>query len=342
MRTPPFQQTYQEPVKTGVDVPTQQAKPKPPIIETSHEKMSDQPLESLMKMLEGVVTEKALARQFEKLPYSLKNALRSVDSAKKVVDIGRKYAIHVDKLGDLGAETGMVLLGFSHPGQFLNRLSRHLDLPEEKIRAIAQEINTEIFLKVREALKEMNGEGVKMQPPIPQPPEVPTSLPKIPAQKLTVNPMPETAQGGIQMNPEFEATLTREEILQGIEHPTPAQFEPEAEKAEEPESSQKSTGADIIVPPPITVPEPTVALKPDFIPPAPLPADDKEKEIPIPPQTNAPATPPTPNIPKPAEPTTNEPAKPPKSIADQKLSGTVASSKTESRYSADPYREQIG
>ena len=135
------------------------ATPRPPIIETSHAGMSANPIQSLMQMLEDRVTPKELARHLETLPPELKQALQSVDSAKKVVDIGRKYALHVDQIGELGAETGMVILGFTHPDQFFRRASRRIDLPEGKIRSIAEEINSEIFLKIREALKEVHGEN---------------------------------------------------------------------------------------------------------------------------------------------------------------------------------------
>jgi hypothetical protein len=122
------------------------------------ERMSENPLGSFLKMLSSKLSEKELQARFDKLPYTLKNALRSVDSAKKVLDIGRKYALHVDKLGELGEETGMVILGMTPTSQFLPRLSRRLGINEEKTKSLAQEINNEVFLKIREALKQVNGE----------------------------------------------------------------------------------------------------------------------------------------------------------------------------------------
>jgi hypothetical protein len=141
-------------------VPPMAPPKKPTVVEIGHERMSDNPIESLMRMLEGKVNQQELEKHYDKLPQSLKVALESVDSAKKVVDVGRKYGLHVDKLGELGAETGMVILGFTHPGQFLGRLTRRLGMSENAVRPIAQEINTEIFLKIREALKEVNGETI--------------------------------------------------------------------------------------------------------------------------------------------------------------------------------------
>jgi len=64
--------------------------------------MSENPTDSFLKMLSGKLNEKELQTRFEKLPSTLKTALRSVDSAKKVVDIGRKYALHVTLLYFIG------------------------------------------------------------------------------------------------------------------------------------------------------------------------------------------------------------------------------------------------
>ncbi len=229
------------------------------LAEPSHEKMSDNPMESLMKMLDGKVNESELKKRFDKLPESLKTALKSVDSAKKVVDVGRKHALHVDKIGELGAETGKIILGFTHPSQFLSRLSRLLDTSDEQTRLIAQEINTEIFLKIREALKEINGESVditehkimpSVQQPEPQPPKISQIIPKAPLSEILVKtppqsssfgtipppppppyqnealikPMVETGQetkpeGSLRQETDSGETLTRETILRDIENP---------------------------------------------------------------------------------------------------------------------------
>ena len=211
---------------------------KPPVMETSHESMAVNPLDSLMQMLEGKVSPKDLSRQFEKLPESLKNALGSVDSAKRVVDIGRKYALHMDKLGELGAETGMVILGFTHPGQFLPRLTKRLGLSEEKVRPIAQEINTEVFLKIREALKMLHGESGEQSAvpiatsPVPIKPS-PSKLSSSDAGKLVGQapkpPLPTSPQpSDLQLSnfktsevSDTEELLDREAILRDIENPTP-------------------------------------------------------------------------------------------------------------------------
>ncbi len=336
-----------------------QPKPKPPIMETGHERMSDTPIDSLMKMLEGRVTEKELSLHFEKLPGSLKNALGSIDSAKKVVDIGRKYGLHVDKLGELGAETGMVILGFTHPGQFLQRITRRLDLPEEQVRPIAQEINTEIFLKIREALKEVHGESSTPKPsgtiPVkPTPPKAPEpSKPKTETglvydKDITILPETRPTDETAESFEEKDKTLDRGMILSGIENPTlmpvnstllnkkevreaswpvapiPTSLQnPASRSTPLTESTSKPPVSETV----IIAKSPTANIIPQDFKPVPPKPIQNPPEIPRP--SALPQNPPESSAPR------------AKSIIEQKLQGATISAKSESKYSADPYREPL-
>lgn len=220
---------------------------------------TENPLESLFKMVASrKMSESELNVRFENLPDGLKNALLSVDSAKKIADIGRKYALHIDKLGELGSETGLVLLGITHPGQFISRLAHHLAMSEEQVRPIAQDINAEVFLKIREALKAIHGEGrAKVLPAAAEQP-----------QEESVS----------------EETLDRGTILHDIEEPPKASFYPTAKLQPESYSTVKTEPAGEKIPesPYAFVREIT---EPPKIPPPPLPL--------IPPQTSEPENLPT-------------------------------------------------
>ncbi len=321
---------------------------KPPLMETSHESLSLNPLQSLVQMLEGKVSQKDMVRQFEKLPLQLKTALRSVDSAKKVVDIGRKYALHMDKLGELGAETGMVILGFTHPGQFLSRLTRRLGLPEEKVRPIAQEINTEVFLKIREALKQINGEvgpdtsevrvsGVATESRSREAAERP--IPKV--TPMEPEPPAEGTAPGLTLQSEEEETLDREAILRDIENPTPVRFAPQSgiplkpEKvATEPVLPKEIPAQSIRVAESVPYTSPTtpkIPARPEIKASTPVPIAPALEKTPYPGPLPSVAASPV------SEPQTTPPK--PQSIIDQKLAGATTSTKSESNYTTDPYRE---
>src|SRR3972149_1025041 len=77
---------------------------------------------------------------YDNLPEDLKDSIFSVDTTSVVNEIGRKYGLAIDKIGDLANETGMVMLGVTHPNEFIGNLADRLEVDKEKARAIAKEI----------------------------------------------------------------------------------------------------------------------------------------------------------------------------------------------------------
>ena len=101
-------------------------------------------------------TEKQIAQMYDNLPEDLKDSIFSVDTTSVINEIGRKYGLAIDKIGDLANETGMVMLGVTHPNEFIGNLTERLEVDKEKARAIAQEINEQVFKKVRESLRKIH------------------------------------------------------------------------------------------------------------------------------------------------------------------------------------------
>ena len=93
---------------------------------------------------------------YKKLPEDLRDAILSVDSADITRSIGEKNKLTIDKIGELASETGRVMLGVTHPNEFIGNLADRLEVDKEKARAIAQEINEQIFKKVRESLRKIH------------------------------------------------------------------------------------------------------------------------------------------------------------------------------------------
>ena len=102
---------------------------------------------------------------FEKLPEALKDAIVSVDNAKTISEIGRKYGLHIDQTGEMAEEVGSVLLGLAHPTELVNNLTRRLGIERVIASQVAAEINEEIFLKIREYLKSEPEIGVVRSQP---------------------------------------------------------------------------------------------------------------------------------------------------------------------------------
>src|SRR3990167_3261611 len=108
-------------------------------------------------------TDQRIAQMYDNLPEDLKDSIFSVDTTSVINEIGRKYGLAIDKIGDLANETGMVMLGVTHPNEFIGNLTERLEVDKEKARAIAQEINEQVFKKVRESLRKIHNmrEGVE-------------------------------------------------------------------------------------------------------------------------------------------------------------------------------------
>src|SRR3989344_1468576 len=101
-------------------------------------------------------TDQQISQMYDSLPEDLKDSIFSVDTTSVVNEIGRKYGLAIDKIGDLANETGMVMLGVTHPNEFIGNLTERLEVDKEKARAIAGEINEQVFKKVRESLRKIH------------------------------------------------------------------------------------------------------------------------------------------------------------------------------------------
>ena len=101
-------------------------------------------------------TEEQIAQMYDNLPEDLKDAIFGLEMNEIVERIGRENQLNIEQIGDLANETGMVMLGVTHPNEFIGNLADRLEIDKEKARAIAQEINEQIFKKVRESLRKIH------------------------------------------------------------------------------------------------------------------------------------------------------------------------------------------
>ncbi len=128
--------------------------------------LDEKNVRALLRIASGTTySEQELREAFADLPQGLRQSISSVDTANAVQEIAKKYLLHVDQMGALASETGLVLLGLTHPAEFIGNLARRLRLPEEKAKEIAREVSAEILVKVREALRGLH-EDVKTRPAV--------------------------------------------------------------------------------------------------------------------------------------------------------------------------------
>lgn len=158
-------------------------------------------------------TQQEIAERYQKLPEALKDAIFSADIAAKMFEVGKKFGLTIEKTGLMAEETGYVILGLTRPNEFVQSLSGVLETEEDKTRAIANEINRQIFFPLREALKaahQMEISEGEMQksaaekpfetrpvpspiptPPRPSAPSAPQPIPPLPAPpEIKPKPLP--------------------------------------------------------------------------------------------------------------------------------------------------------
>lgn len=211
-------------------------------------------------MREKTVKEIANER-FGALPERLQSILLS-DHMQTVIDeVVSKQGLPDELAAKLDNCTTFVILGLTHPKDFIRSLSETLGLDQQKASIIANEINNRVFRPVREDLKVLYGIGDgTSQTPIPSKPK------------------------------SIDAELAEKAGLHPPVPPAPAVPRPKPLDAELSESMRKPTVPMPPVPPQAPRPRPA----PSFVPPPPKAAPMPPTPTPTPwqkPQTPAPQAP---------------------------------------------------
>lgn len=138
-------------------------------------------------------TQTQLEEQYAKLPANLQESIMSANTAEIIHKTSDKYKLHIDQMGALADETGLVLLGLTRPYEFMTNISKRLAIPPEQASLIASEIDKEIFSRVYGDIKSLH--------------EI-----KIPPKEV---PVP-----GSEDKYREQVDLNRNQILEEIENPT--------------------------------------------------------------------------------------------------------------------------
>ncbi|HBB56708.1 TPA: hypothetical protein DEW47_03440 [Patescibacteria group bacterium] len=93
---------------------------------------------------------------YSNLPEDLRSAIFSIETDEEIVKIGKKYNLNIDKIGNLGNETGMVMLGVTMSSEFVSNLVKLLEIDKTKAGEIASDVNERIFKKVRDSLRRVH------------------------------------------------------------------------------------------------------------------------------------------------------------------------------------------
>lgn len=98
---------------------------------------------------------KIIIERFKVLPKSIQDALLSADLPEKLTKITEKYHLRVDQAGALETETHLVMLGLEPPADFAKNVEKEVGISAEVTRRIADDVRADIFLSIRESLKQI-------------------------------------------------------------------------------------------------------------------------------------------------------------------------------------------
>ncbi len=99
-----------------------------------------------------ILTTEQFDAAFRKLPYTLREYIAEDTLTSLVEQLGVKYKLHTDTVGAVYRETTNMLLGFMSPQQFVGEL-KSVGVPQESLGAIVEELNTLVFIPLREKMK---------------------------------------------------------------------------------------------------------------------------------------------------------------------------------------------
>jgi hypothetical protein len=97
--------------------------------------------------------EQQIATRMAELPEDVRNAINDNDLDNKVRAIGQKFNLHIDQIGALSDEVMLAMLGFAPLEGFAGALATNLSLDPVLAQTITAEVNTSIFLSIRESMK---------------------------------------------------------------------------------------------------------------------------------------------------------------------------------------------
>lgn len=99
-------------------------------------------------------SKKFLNEKYKVLPENTKDLMGSIRTADIIQEIVKKHQLHIDIAGLLSKEITYVMVGAEKATNFIKNLKIQLKLPDEKVNAIAKDVNEQIFLQIRKLMME--------------------------------------------------------------------------------------------------------------------------------------------------------------------------------------------
>ncbi len=258
-------------------------------------------------------TKEQIMTAYRNLPEDIKEAMFSVETVEILREIGEKHKLMIDKIGELANETGLVMLGLTHPSQYISHLAERLQIDHNQAKEIAEEINTLVFFPIKENLKKIHG----IKTPTPEEVGPPAGEARAPTPPVPTKPPEPKPEPKADVGEEFKKTEVSEPVAPLIPPIFPPAISSEkiVPQAPVPEIKPAPTLAEgeVKVPAPPAILSEDIEKKPPMI--MSMPADlsqigKKEELVPPLSENKIPETPVSPGPKEPPAPSAPPPEKP--------------------------------
>lgn len=122
---------------------------------------------------QGGEFENSVQEVFSTLPRPIQEFLTSPDRDAVTIRISEKHSLHTDQAGAFQKAFIFMLMGISSPEEFISDLTA-TGIPEQTVRALAQDVNETVFKPLRE--KEREGSTITTPVPAPKPASSPEPI----------------------------------------------------------------------------------------------------------------------------------------------------------------------
>ena len=287
--------------------------------------------------------EESVRRMLKTVPQPIRTAVEKGTYTTLAKELAAKHSLHVDQGGVLEREILLLLLGLENADEFAQTLTTDIGLPQKTVTSVIQDLNTRLFVPLREEMRKANPQQPASQAQTNTQPKKPTTpvLAKPVGAALPPRPIASPAPhfGAVPPppKPQVVPNAALKEALASIKPKNelpPKKFLP-GQEAVFGSFAPKKPEDPALTPPKTTPVPPKPSAPPEQTPPTSKPtppAAFPARPMPIPAKPAAPV-PPTP--PKPV-------ATPAVALAQQNTPSQPAPIKSApEKYKLDPYREPI-
>jgi len=161
--------------------------------------------------------EDAVALLVSELPLSVQQFVTGPERARVALTLSQKYNLHVDQAGEFERSFIFMLIGISTPEEFVENL-KEAGLTPEQVRGLTEDVNKEVFMKLREAEKNQPVNPPPVQPVAPRPAPQPIQItPRSPVP--IYSPLPSTPS--LRMPPPYVTEATERPPVRQTPPPPP-------------------------------------------------------------------------------------------------------------------------